>query len=166
MNFLFVCFTIIAFAGFGFWVSNPPPSDKNIVTQFNSTKAIYTRLVTLLHRDTEITNINFEKNSLVYNFMPRLTPVSKERTKLYKELMNQMHIESISRNKDKEVLYFQVWSSHNLFLGGKSKGYVYSEVPPDSKEITKSLDSLYRKNEEIFSYMQIEKNWYGYIDIW
>jgi len=93
-----------------------------------------------------------------------LIGVPKERIKQYQVLLRSIRYRSANIEGSRRGISITVYVVGLSIGGATSKGYVYRRSPPDTKEITPTLDNKKPKNRATF-YRHLEGNWYLFLRI-
>lgn len=155
--YIFFIFLLVFMSG-----CNTYPPDALLEQRFQANKEDFEKLVKMFQADSRLFQISLDKGAL--ESFDKEAQIPEERLLEYKKILSKLGIEYIERYEKRQDIFLRVWSSPNLFIGGKSKYYVYDEK--DVKNTVNSLDEIYRSGQEANEMKKIEGNWYLYLDVW
>lgn len=155
--YLFFIFSLVFMGG-----CNAYPPDDLLERRFQENKADFEKLIKMFQEDSNLFQISLDKGALESFY--KKAQISEERLLEYKKILSKLGIEYIERYEKRQDIFLRVWSSPSLFIGGKSKFYVYDEK--EVKNTVDSLDEIYRSGQEANEMKKIKGNWYLYLDVW
>lgn len=159
--FLFaVTFVYLVFPSIASFLSYP--TDASLERRFFGNKQDFNTLLALFQDDRILRSVN--RGDGAWIDFGEQAELSRDRLQRYNELLEKLEIQSIRRFPGSESVELRVWSSANLFIGGKYKYFVHD--PNRTGPLTDSLDEIFSSGIDANHYKRLEQNWYIYLDVW
>ncbi len=142
------------------------PSDEEMLETFQEQRRTFETLRRMFEADTTLELVN--ENSVVPN-----RAITSDRAVQYRQLMDRAGVSSakaVRHSREGKSTFFFTAYTIGLSISGRSKGYSYDPVRPDSivdnlTRFERRIDSLRDQGQKIFApfvYRHIEGNWYLY----
>ena len=140
--------------------SSKHPSDKVLLSEFQSHKAEFDKLLQMFLTDKGLGRVAY---SFTRPENLNEIGISEQRLREYRDLFDELSLSAgIEGYDEKEAIWFHA-STYGLSVSGSSKGFAYLTKPPQL--VVDSLDGYRSKDGRSFTaFRHIEGNWYLYYD--
>ena len=151
---------LVTVALWGAYQSRQPPSDQQLLRNFNRNRITFNELAQMTQADKELTRVDYDWTQ---PSDPRTVGVSAERIRKYRYLLNSINVHRGFQSDTSHNVEFMYYATGSAISSDTNKGYTYLTVPP--KQTLNTLDDCQPDEKNgVEAYRHIEGHWYLYYE--